>query len=413
MLPVELRPHIYWVGVNDRTTQLFEGLWSIQEEGISYNSYLIDDEKKAIIDLSSKMTTDELVAQIRTVMDPAQLDYIVINHMEPDHSGALKALLLLAPQVVLLGTAKTQQMLERFYGITENVHVVSDGERLCLGEHSLRFVATPFVHWPETMMTYEESQHILFSCDGFGGYGALNGRIFDDDIQPLDWYEAQSLRYFVNIIATFSKPVRNAIAKLEGLPLDIVAPSHGLVWRKRPQHIIDLYRRWAAYATGPGDLSVTLIYASMYGNTEKMMEVIAQGILDQDVPLTVFNVATTPLSHILPALWTGHGVMVGAPTYEGGLFPPMAKTLEMAEIKHIYNKLAARFGSHAWNGGAQRRFEQMAETLKWQLTGNFEFSGAPSQDELLRGRQFGSELACQVRLALQNRGEIPRSVPLN
>lgn len=264
MQPVEIRPSIYWVGVNDRHTELFEGLWSIRDEGVSYNSYLIKDKKNVIIDLSSKLTTDELVDQIKTLIDPAELDYIVINHLEPDHTGSLKTLILLAPKVKLLGSAKTREMLKSFYGITENVQIVKDGEEIDLGSHILKFLATPFVHWPETIMIFEATEKILFSCDGFGGYGALDGTIFDDKNVPLAWYEDQALRYFVNIVASYSKPVKNAIVKLESLPIKVVAPSHGLIWRNSPRRIIDLYGKWASYASEPGDAAVTLLYASMY-----------------------------------------------------------------------------------------------------------------------------------------------------
>ena len=203
MQPIEIRPSVFWIGVNDRHSELFEGLWSIRNEGISYNSYLIRDQKNAIIDLASKMSIDELFEQIRQVVEPAELDYLVVNHMEPDHTGALKALLLAAPKVKILGSNKTREMLSGFYGITDNVQVVADGEEISLGDHTLKFFSTPFVHWPETIMTYETSQQILFSCDAFGGYGALNGCIFDEVHLGLVWYEEQALRYYVNIVASF------------------------------------------------------------------------------------------------------------------------------------------------------------------------------------------------------------------
>jgi flavorubredoxin len=324
MQPVEIRPSIYWIGVNDRHTELFEGLWSIRDEGVSYNSYLINDKKKVIIDLCSKMTTDELIDQITAFIDLSELDYIVVNHMEPDHSGALKTLIQLAPRVRLLGSAKTREMLESFYGITENVQVVVDGEELDLGTHKLKFFSTPFVHWPETIMTYETIEKILFSCDGFGSYGALNGTIFDDKNVPLAWYEDQALRYFSNIVASFSKPVKNAIAKLAAVPLEIVAPSHGLVWRNSPQRIIDLYNTWAGYAVNPVIRRQHCFTPSMYGNTERMMEVVAQGMADEGLPISIFNVAKDSISRILPSLWIKRGVMVGATTYEGKLFASMA-----------------------------------------------------------------------------------------
>ncbi len=403
MLPIEIRPGIYWVGVNDRTTDLFEGLWPIEEEGVSYNSYLIDDEKKAIIDLSKAIKTDDFFDQVAHVIDLADLDYVVINHMEPDHSGVLRMLLRLAPRVTLLGTEKTRSMLEAFYGITENVRVVADGETLSLGKHTLKFVHTPFVHWPETMMTYEVSQQILFSCDAFGSYGALRGGIFDDEYPDPVFYEREALRYYVNIVAIFSKLVLQAIDKLDGVPLSIIAPSHGLVWREKPGHIVELYRRWAEYATGarPTEVGITFLYGTMYGNTEKMMNAVAQGIAEEGVPLTIFDVARTHPSYILPALWTQRGVMVGAPTYEGSLFPPMTHVLEVATTKRVRNKLVARFGSYGWSGGAQRRFEAMLEPLRWTLTDSFEFVGAPTDEDLRYGEEFGARFARLIKSEAQ------------
>jgi anaerobic nitric oxide reductase flavorubredoxin len=399
MQPVEIRPSIFWVGVNDHHTEFFEGLWPIRDEGVSYNSYLIRDEKNAIIDLASKMSTDELVDQVETIVKIANLDYIVVNHMEPDHSGALKTILMLAPKVTILGSAKTREMLESFYGISERVQVVKDGEEVSLGNHMLRFYSTPWVHWPETIMTYETSQQILFPCDAFGGFGTLAGTIFDDPLRPLAWYEEQSLRYFVNIVASFCKPVRNALAKLQELQISIIAPSHGLVWKNHPERIIELYAKWAGYATEPGDPGVTLLYASMYGNTERMMEVVAQGVADEGVPLQIFNVAKIHISRILPSLWLNQGVLVGAPTYEGCLFPDMVHALEVAHIKHVPARTTAIFGSHAWLGGAKREFEEMIAEYKWDLTGSLDFFGAPSLDELEKGRRFGAEFARKVRLA--------------
>ena len=397
MPPVEIKPNVYWIGVNDRTTDLFEGLWPITQEGVSYNAYLIDDEKKAIIDLSKSLKTDEFFDQIDQVIDVSELDYVVINHMEPDHSGVLRTLRRIAPGVTLLGTEKTRGMLESFYGITDGVQVVQDGETLTLGEHTLQFVYAPFVHWPETMVTYEVSNQVLFSCDAFGSYGALRGGIFDDDCTDPDFYIREALRYYANIVAVFSKPVLQAIAKLADVPISVIAPSHGLVWRKDPQCIIDLYRKWAEYAKGPTELGVTMLYGSMYGNTEEMMNAVAQGVSSEGVPLTIFDVTRTHVSYILPSLWSQQGVLVGAPTYEGSLFPPMAHVLDMAAVKRIRDRKVARFGSYGWSGGAQRHFERLIEPLKWELVESFEFVGSPSEDELNEGEEFGARFARSLR----------------
>jgi anaerobic nitric oxide reductase flavorubredoxin len=397
MPPIEIKPNVHWIGVNDRTTDLFEGLWPITQEGVSYNAYLIDDEKKAIIDLAKALKTDEFFGQIDQIIDIADLDYVVVNHMEPDHSGVLNTLRRIAPQITILGTEKTRAMLESFYSITDGVQVVQDGETLSLGQHTLQFVHTPFVHWPETMMTVETGEQILFSCDAFGSYGALRGAIFDDECIDPDFYEREALRYYVNIVAVFSRPVLRAIDKLADVPVSVIAPSHGLIWRKNPGHIVALYKKWAEYATGPTETGVTMLYGSMYGNTEKMMNAVAQGISEAGVPVSIFDVTHTHVSYILPSLWTQRGVIVGAPTYEGSLFPPMVQVLEMAAVKKIQHKKAARFGSYGWSGGAQRRFESLIEPLKWDLTDSFEFVGSPSEEDLRHGEAFGAQFARLIK----------------
>ena len=399
MPPVEIKPDIYWIGVNDRTTDLFEGLWPITQEGVSYNTYLINDEKKAIVDLTKALKTDEFFDQIDQLADVSRLDYVIINHMEPDHSGVLHILRRVAPQVTIVGTEKTRAMLESFYGITEGVQVVQDGDTLSLGRHTLRFFFTPFVHWPETMMTYETTERILFSCDAFGSYGALRGAIFDDECTDPEFYKREALRYYVNIVALFSGPVLKALAKLADVPVSIIAPSHGLIWRGDPQLIVDLTRQWAEYATNNEltEVGITLIYGSMYGNTEKMMNAVAQGISREGVPLTIFDAAHTHVSYILPSLWTQRGVMVGAPTYEGSLFPPVAQVLGMAVQKRIRNKKVARFGSYGWSGGAQRHFERIVKPLKWELVDSFEFIGGPTEEDLRHGDEFGARFARLIK----------------
>ena len=217
---------------------------------------------------------------IEEITAVSKIDYIVINHMEPDHTGLLRIFRRLAPQAVILGSAKTKEMLRGFFGVGDNVRAVADGETLDLGGATApKFLSTPFVHWPETIMTYEESRKVLFSCDAFGGYGALRGTIFDDECAQPEFYEKEALRYYANIVANYSSRVLDAIAKLAALPVDIVAPSHGLVWRRSPQRIVDLYRRWAECASGKTEPAVTLIYGSMYGNTERMMNAVAIGHL--------------------------------------------------------------------------------------------------------------------------------------
>jgi len=391
MLPVEIRSGIYWIGVDDRTTDLFEGLWPITEEGVSYNTYLINDKKKAIIDLTKSLKGDEFFDNINKIVDVTEIDYMVMNHMEPDHSGVIRTFRKISPQTVILGSQRTKKMLEEFYGIKDKVEVVKDGDEISLGDKTLKFFSTPMVHWPETIMTYEVSNKILFSCDAFGSYGALGGSIFDDECENLDFYKNEAVRYYVNIVAKFSKMVLKAIDKLKGIPVEVIAPSHGRVWRANPNEIVELYKKLASFADKEADPGVTLIYGSMYGNTENMMNAVAQGISKTGVPLKIFDVSRTHVSYILPSLWTKSGVMIGAPTYEAGLFPTMANVLRMAELKSINNKRFAMFGSYGWSGGALKEIKGILEPINWQLTDSFEFIGMPTDEELSSGEEFGRE----------------------
>jgi len=393
MPAIEVKTGIHWIGVNDRTTDLFEGMWPITQEGVSYNSYLVIDEKTALIDMIKDHQVASFMDQMQDSVDPRKLDYIIVNHMEPDHSGLVPLIRQLAPQATFVGTAKAIAMLKSFYGLSEGVQVVEDGEELSLGSKRLQFAKVPFVHWPETMVTYEPDSRVLFSCDAFGGYGALRGSIFDDQCQDMDFYVRESLRYYVNIVARFSGPVRKAIAKLGGLDIDVIAPSHGLVWRSDPGRIIALYQEWARLATECADPGVTLLYGSMYGNTEAVMNAVAEGVSQTGLPIEIFDVARTHTSYILPSLWTKNGVLVGAPTYEVSLFPPMEEVLRSAGHKRILRKKAAYFGSYGWSGGAQKGCKAATEALKWDWLDAFEFVGAPTADDLVAARDFGLRFA--------------------
>jgi anaerobic nitric oxide reductase flavorubredoxin len=397
MASVEIRPDVFWIGVNDRTTDLFEGIWPISKEGVSYNSYLVNDRKKAVIDLAKAFKSDSFFGQIEQVTSLASIDYLVVNHMEPDHTGIINTFRKINPRVVILGTPKTKKMLESFYQLTADIREVADGETLSLGRHTLRFHHIPFVHWPETMATFDETARVLFSCDAFGSYGALKGAIFDDECTDFDFYLKEAVRYFVNIIAKFTGPVLKAIEKLAPLPIEVIAPSHGLVFRKNPGLIVDLYKKLSGYATGPGDKAVTLVYGSMYGNTETMMNAVAQGISREGVPLEIFDAARTHSSYILPSLWTRAGVMIGAPTYEGSLFPPLEEALRMAVLKQVKNRTAAMFGSYGWSKGALAQTKKIIEPAGWKLAADLEVPGGPSPELLRRGEEFGAEFARAIK----------------
>lgn len=394
---VEVRPDIFWIGMNDRSTSLFEGIWPVAREGVTYNSYLVRDEHSAIIDLAKGFKADELVEHIEEIVPLDEIEFLVINHMEPDHSGAIHHLRRLCRRLTILTTPKAREMLSAFYGITGSIRTVDDGESIGLGRHTLSFHHIPFVHWPETMASYEKTERVLFSCDAFGGYGAFRGSVFDDECADPGFYERESLRYYANIVAKFSGPTLRAIEKLATVPIDIIAPSHGLIWRGRPGRIVELYRKWAELAKGGGEKAVTLLYGSMYGSTERMMNAVVQGISEVGVPVEIFDAARTHASYILPSLWTKEGVLVGAPTYEGALFPPVAQVLEMAALKRVVGKKTAIFGSFGWSRGAVLAFRKLVEPLAWNITDVMEWNGGATKELLAKGKEFGERFARAIK----------------
>jgi anaerobic nitric oxide reductase flavorubredoxin len=391
MPAVTIKPDIYWIGVNDHTTDLFEGLWPITKEGVSYNSYLVKGDKNAVIDLAKSTKVDEFIDRISEVIPVSSVDYLILNHMEPDHTGLLKVIRELAPQAEILCSAKAAPMVKNFFDISDRVRVVADGEELDLGGKVLKFFMTPFIHWPETMMTYETGSQTLFACDAFGSYGALRGGIFDDQCSDCDFFEKEALRYYANIVASFSTHVLRAVEKLKSVPVTVIAPSHGLVWRENPGRIVELYSKWAGYAESSGEPAVTVLYGSMYGNTGAMMDAVLQGLAATGIAIDIFDVARTHGSYILPSLWSKQGVLLGAPTYESRLFPPAAHLLDLAERKAMRRKKMAYFGSYGWSGGARRELDQRLEGLKWEMTDFFDFAGGPTLDDYKAGEAFGKK----------------------
>ncbi|MDR1681016.1 MAG: FprA family A-type flavoprotein [Prevotellaceae bacterium] len=370
---------VSWIGANDRRKALFENVWPLPN-GITYNAYIIDDEKTALIDTVDASASGDFLERIEAQLQGRQLQYIVVNHMEPDHSGMIDALTKRYPELRIVGNRRTFKVLESYFGITRNLVEVSDGDRLELGHHSLRFIMTPWVHWPETMMTYDASEQMLFSGDAFGAFGAFNGGIFDDEVHLEEW-EDEARRYFSNIVGQYSAMVQKALAKLKGVPLRIICPTHGLVWRSKPSVIIDLYDRWSRYDARPGLL---IAFASMYGNAEQMADYLARRIAEHGIrDIRVCDVSTTHLSFLLSEIWKYRAVMLGSCTYNNLLHPLMEQLC--SKLTHIApkNRIAGAFGTFSWNGGAVKIIRQTYEALGWPLVAEaVEIHGHPTPEKL-------------------------------
>jgi len=363
MQKVNLAENIYYLGFNDRRTHLFENIWPIPH-GISYNSYLLVDEKIALVDTVERSFIDEYLDNIEEIIGDKPVDYLIINHMEPDHSGALKALVQKYPDIILVGNKKTFGFVESFYMTPKNVLIVHDDHVLDLGKLKIQFQTIPMVHWPETMVAFEETNKILFSGDAFGSYGTLDGGIFDDEIN-LDFYEIEVMRYFTNIVGKYCPHTQRAIKKLAPLDIKMIAATHGPVWRNDLEWILTRYNKWSSYDL---DLGVVIVYGSMYGNTQKMAEVIARRIAERGIKnIRVYDASKTHSSYIINDIFKYKGFIVGSAAYNNALFPNVEILLSTIEHMAPKNHYLGIFGNYAWNGGGVKNLQTFAENIKWEM----------------------------------------------
>ncbi|GBU07634.1 anaerobic nitric oxide reductase flavorubredoxin [Bacteroidales bacterium] len=365
--PIEIIEDLFYVGVNDRTKALFENLWPLQK-GVSYNSYLLNDEKTALFDTVDICYSDIFLQKLETALKGKQLDYLIINHMEPDHSGSMGLLRLKYPNIEIVGNAKTLDMVKGFYGISQGVRLIKDGEELSLGKHKLQFHLTPMIHWPETMMTYETTKKIIFSGDAFGTFGTLDGGITDKQLRP-EKYWNEMIRYYSNIVGKYGSPVQKALEKLSHLELDVICSTHGPVWteKKNIAQVISMYNRMSKYEADKG---VVIAYGSMYGNTEQMAEAIAAEIAALGIrDIILHNVSKRAHSYIIRDIFKYKGLMIGSPTYNNQLFPEIESLISKLEGLNMKNRYFGYFGSYTWAGAAIKRLSTFSDLPGFELVG--------------------------------------------
>lgn len=388
---------VRYIGVNDRTTHLFESMWPIPF-GVSYNSYLVvGEEKVAVVDGVEASRALEQIRHIRAVLgDDRQPDYLIINHMEPDHSGAIALMRQAFPGITIVGNAQTINMIEGFYAVCGNMLAVKDGDRLSLGPATtLRFHLTPMVHWPETMMTYLEEECVLFSGDAFGCFGALNGAVVDKDMST-ERYFPEMERYYSNIVGKYGKFVQRALAKLDGVDIGTICSTHGPVWRERATEVVSLYDRLSRYE--PLDNGVTVVYGSMYGNTARLAETAAETLAEAGVrEIEVFNAAVTDLSYILSAVFRHRGVVIASPTYSDGIFPPVAAAVEAIARRNIANREVLLMGTHTWAHHATNEMKRVLDPCSLSFAADPVIAKqAPGATELEQARAAALALASRL-----------------
>lgn len=362
----EIKSDIYYVGVNDRRKRLFEQMWPLPY-GVSYNSYLIVDEMIALVDTVDVCFFERYLASIKKIIGDRPINYLIINHMEPDHSGAIRLVRQAYPDIIIVGNKQTFGMVEGYYGISGDRYEVTNGDFLSLGKHTLRFFLTPMVHWPETMMTFDESNGILFSGDAFGSYGTLDGGVIDHCMN-VDHFRDEMIRYYSNIVGKYGSPVQAALQKLKDVEIKMICSTHGPVWEEKLDEIVELYDRMSRYDTDEG---VVIAYGSMYGHTEEMAEAVAEAISAEGIRnVVIYDVSKTSSSFILMDIFKYKGIIVGCPTYCNQIYPDIESLLSKISVREIKNHYFGYFGSFTWAGAAVRRMGEWAEKSKMEIVGN-------------------------------------------
>ena len=386
---------IHYIGTNDRKKHLFENNWPLPY-GVSYNSYLIADEHTALVDTLEYGSDPDYLTNIDTILEGRPLEYLIINHLEPDHSSMIGEILRTYPDVTVVGNCTTFKLLANYYAVPQEQKLeVMDGSTLSLGHHVLTFAWVPWVHWPETMVTYDTTDKVLFSCDAFGGFGTLDGGIFDDEIDFDKFYLTEMRRYYSNIVGKWSDKVQSAFQKLGGLEIKIICPSHGPIWRENPGKVLSLYNRWSTHQAEKG---VVIIYASMYGNTEKMADKIARALAQEGVKnIRVFDVSKTHVSYLINEIWEYNGLILGTCAYNGQMHPMMHHLVHEISVANPKNKVVGVFGSSSWNGAGVKTLKKELEAIKITPTEkSVELFGVTTDDKLQGVKEFAADFASRL-----------------
>ncbi len=354
---------LYWIGGNDRRLALFEGVYQIPR-GVSYNSYLLMDEKTVLLDTVDKAVKGVFFENIEKVLDGRKLDYLVVHHMEPDHSEAIWEVVMRYPEVKIVCNAKIAQMMKQFFSfdVDARVVLVKEGDTFHTGKHNLVFVSAPMVHWPEVMVSYDTTDKILFSADAFGTFGALNGALFADEVDfPRDYLD-EARRYYTNIVGKYGVQVQALLKKAATLDIQMICPLHGFVWRKDISWYLDKYMHWSSYT--PEEQGVVIAYASIYGNTANAADLLACRLRERGVRTEVFDVSVTPASEIIAAAFKYSHLVFAAPTYNSGVFVTMeALLIDLAE-HNIQNRTVAFMENGTWAATSARQMGAMLEKCK-------------------------------------------------
>ena len=355
---------ILWVGASDRRLHLFENMFPIPD-GVAYNSYVIVDEKIAILDTADSSVTRQYQENLTAALAGRQPDYLVVNHMEPDHCADIAELAKLYPSMQIVGNQKTFGLMNQFYNmdLADRTLVVKEGDVLDLGEHKLNFVMAPMVHWPEAMMTFESTHGILFSADAFGSFGALDGSLFNDETRNPHGLHSEMRRYYSNIVGKYGMQVQSVLKKAAALDIKMICPLHGPVWREDLAWLLDKYQKWSSYT--PEENTVAIFYGSMYGNTAEAADLLAGKLAEAGVKgVTVRDVSKTDVSYLISDVFRASHLVLASPTYNNGLYPKMANFIEDMKALNVQNRTVSIIENGSWAPQSGKVMREMLGEMK-------------------------------------------------
>ena len=355
---------IVWVGCNDRRLTLFENLFPIPR-GVSYNSYLVMDEKVTLLDTVDVCALQQFMENIDYVLGGKEIDYLIVQHMEPDHGAGIQEMMRRFPNMKIVANAKTVQMIGQFFDLPkeDRVVLVKEGDTLTTGTHTFRFVMAPMVHWPEVMVTYEESEKVLFSADAFGTFGALNGNIFSDELEFDKEWLADARRYYANIVGKYGMQTQALLTKAAGLDIQLICSLHGPIWRENLSYIIEKYDKWSKYE--PEDKEVVIIYGSVYGHTEQAVDALAGKLAEKGIRhIAAYDVSTTHVSELIAEIFRASHIVIACATYNGGIYPPMENLLNDMKALSVQKRTVALMDNGTWAPTAGKQIVKKLEEMK-------------------------------------------------
>ena len=355
---------IVWIGASDRRLEKFENIFPISR-GVSYNSYVLMDEKTVLLDTADAAVTAQFFENLEYVLEERTLDYLVVNHMEPDHCALIGDMLRRYPELKIVGNTKTFAMIQQFFGkdLSEHVLIVKEGDELVTGKHTLRFFMAPMVHWPEVMVTYDEMDKVLFSADAFGTFGALNGNIFADEMDFDREWLGDARRYYANIVGKYGASVQALLKKAATLEIDVICPLHGPIWRENLGYFIEKYQKWSTYE--PEEQAVVILYASMYGNTASAADALAGCLAEKGVKkIAVYDVSKTDMSELISEIFRASHLVFATATYNGGIYPLMANLLHDMKALSVQKRTAALIENGTWAACTGRLVRAAIEEMK-------------------------------------------------